>query len=64
MAFGDLGVFAQGEPLNADLQRLTDYLKGRNIGITIDLGIHAGQATVWGCDLTEEYVRLNALYTT
>ena len=64
MAFGDLCVFSQGEPRNADLQRLTDYLKGQTICITIDLGLHDGQATVWGCDLTEEYVRLNALYTT
>src|SRR5206468_1188774 len=60
MAFGDLCVFSQGEPQNADLQRLIDYLKGRDIRISIDLGIHDGQATVWGCDLTAEYVRLNA----
>ena len=64
MAFGDLCVFSSGEPQNADLQRLTDYLKGRDIRITIDLGIRDGQATVWGCDLTAEYVRLNAEYTT
>jgi len=64
MAFGDLCVFSHGEPQNADLQCLTDYLKGRDIRISIDLGIHDGQATVWGCDLTAEYVRLNAEYTT
>jgi glutamate N-acetyltransferase/amino-acid N-acetyltransferase len=64
MAFGDLCVFSQGEPQDADLQRLTRYLQGRDIRITIDLGIGAGQATVWGCDLTAEYVRLNAEYTT
>jgi glutamate N-acetyltransferase/amino-acid N-acetyltransferase len=64
MAFGDLCVFSHGEPQNADLQRLTDYLKGRDIRISIDLGIRDGQATVWGCDLTAEYVRLNAEYTT
>jgi len=64
MMFGELCVFSQGEPQNADLQRLTDYLKGKDIRITIDLGIHDGRATVWGCDLTAEYVRLNAEYTT
>jgi glutamate N-acetyltransferase/amino-acid N-acetyltransferase len=64
MAFGDLCVFSRGEPQNADLQRLTDYLKGKTVCITIDLGLRDGRATVWGCDLTEEYVRLNALYTT
>jgi glutamate N-acetyltransferase/amino-acid N-acetyltransferase len=64
MAFGELCVFSHGEPQNADLQRLTDYLQGREIRISIDLGIRDGQATVWGCDLTAEYVRLNAEYTT
>jgi glutamate N-acetyltransferase/amino-acid N-acetyltransferase len=64
MAFGNLCVFAHGEPQNADLQCLTKYLQGREIRISIDLGIRDGQATVWGCDLTAEYVRLNAEYTT
>lgn len=64
MAFGALCVFAQGEPQDADLGQLTTYLKGQDICITIDLGIHNGRATVWGCDLTAEYVHLNADYTT
>lgn len=64
MAFGDLCVFAQGEPQDVDLQVLTAYLKGTEIRIVIDLGIRDGQATVWGCDLTEGYVHINALYTT
>src|SRR5262249_49737318 len=64
IAFGEMCVFAQGEPQDVDLQRLTAYLRGREIGITIDLGLRDGQATVWGCDLTAEYVRLNAEYTT
>ena len=64
MAFGELCVFSHGEPQDADLKRLTDYLQGKEIRIAIDLGIRDGQATVWGCDLTAEYVRLNAEYTT
>jgi glutamate N-acetyltransferase/amino-acid N-acetyltransferase len=64
MAFGDVCVFSHGEPQDADLQRLTNYLQGGDIRITIDLGIRDGQATVWGCDLSAEYVRLNAEYTT
>jgi glutamate N-acetyltransferase / amino-acid N-acetyltransferase len=64
MMFGDACVFDKGEPQNANLQDLTTYLKGKDIRIAIDLGLRNGQATVWGCDLTEEYVRVNALYTT
>jgi glutamate N-acetyltransferase/amino-acid N-acetyltransferase len=32
--------------------------------ITIDLGLGDASATVWGCDLTAEYVSINAHYTT
>jgi glutamate N-acetyltransferase/amino-acid N-acetyltransferase len=64
IAFGDTCVFAKGEPQNVDLHRLEDYLRGKEIRIAIDLGLRDGQATAWGCDLTEDYVRINALYTT
>jgi glutamate N-acetyltransferase/amino-acid N-acetyltransferase len=64
MAFGNTSVFAAGEPQEVDLAALTAYLQGKEIMISIDLGLHDGQATVWGCDLTEEYVKINALYTT
>jgi len=30
----------------------------------LDLGLGEASATAWGCDLTEEYVRINAEYTT
>ena len=64
MAFGDTCVFAKGEPQNADLQALEAYLQASEVRIVVDLGLRDGQATAWGCDLTEEYVRINALYTT
>jgi glutamate N-acetyltransferase/amino-acid N-acetyltransferase len=34
------------------------------VEIDIALGTGAATATVWGCDLTAEYVRINADYTT
>ena len=64
MAFGDTCVFALGEPKDVDLQALETYLQAPEVRIVVDLGLHDGQATAWGCDLTEEYVRINALYTT
>lgn len=64
MSFGDTCVYAKGEPLGVDLAQLESYLEGEEIRILVDLGLQTGQATVWGCDLTEEYVRINALYTT
>ena len=64
MAFGDTCVFALGEPQDMDLQALETYLQAPEVRIVVDLGLNGGQATAWGCDLTEEYVRINALYTT
>jgi glutamate N-acetyltransferase/amino-acid N-acetyltransferase len=62
--FGDTCVFAKGEPQDVDLDALKIYLQGQEIRIAITLGIGHGHATVWGCDLTEGYVHINALYTT
>lgn len=64
MAFGDTCVFAMGEPQEVDLGALETYLQAPEVRIVVDLGLSSGQATAWGCDLTEEYVRINALYTT
>jgi glutamate N-acetyltransferase / amino-acid N-acetyltransferase len=47
-----------------DLARLTDYLRGEEVMIHVSLGIGAGESTVWGCDLSAEYVRINGEYTT
>ena len=32
--------------------------------LRLDLGLGEYSATAWGCDMTEEYVRINAHYTT
>jgi glutamate N-acetyltransferase/amino-acid N-acetyltransferase len=38
-------------------------MSGKDIRIAVDLGLGAGGAVAWGCDLTCEYVRINAEYT-
>ena len=37
-------------------------MAGRYITMAIDLGIGAGRATVWTCDLTHGYVDINGSY--
>ena len=37
-------------------------MKQDKIVIRVDLGIGEGQATVWTCDLTKEYVAINGDY--
>ena len=50
---------------DADLAALSDYLRGDEVLIHVSLGLAAdASATVWGCDLTDGYVRINADYTT
>lgn len=38
------------------------YMKGREIHIAVDVGIAGGKATVWTCDLTHDYISINADY--
>ncbi len=45
-----------------DEQRCTDHLKGQEIDISVDVGIAEGIATVWTCDLTHDYIDINAHY--
>lgn len=61
--FGDRELFPRqvGE---RELAELSDYLKGDEVLIHVSLNIGAGESTVWGCDLTDGYVRINADYTT
>ena len=45
-----------------DDESLRDVLKGDPVEINVDLGIGAGAATAYGCDLTEGYIGENASY--
>ncbi|MGA1637717.1 MAG: bifunctional glutamate N-acetyltransferase/amino-acid acetyltransferase ArgJ [Ilumatobacteraceae bacterium] len=46
------------------LAALSTYMKGADVVIHVSLGTGGSEATVWGCDLTDGYVRINADYTT
>jgi glutamate N-acetyltransferase/amino-acid N-acetyltransferase len=46
------------------LERVREIMGGTDYTIAIDLGLGRGEDTVWTCDLSEEYVRINAKYTT
>ncbi|MGE3301782.1 MAG: bifunctional glutamate N-acetyltransferase/amino-acid acetyltransferase ArgJ [Hyphomonadaceae bacterium] len=40
------------------------HMKGREIDILIDVGVGAGAAVVWTCDLTKRYIEINGDYRT
>ena len=48
----------------AQLAQLSETMRGDSVAIGVDLGIADGAFTVYGCDLTEGYVHINADYTT
>jgi glutamate N-acetyltransferase / amino-acid N-acetyltransferase len=62
--FGDTNVFRKGSPVDCDLEALREYLGKPEVAIAVDLGLGKARARVWGCDLTEGYVKENAYYTT
>lgn len=45
-----------------DEARATRHLQGTEISIRVDVGVGAGSATVWTCDLTHAYIDINAGY--
>jgi glutamate N-acetyltransferase/amino-acid N-acetyltransferase len=49
---------------DAVLTRLADVLRGDEVEITVGLATGEASARVWGCDLSDGYVRINADYTT
>jgi glutamate N-acetyltransferase/amino-acid N-acetyltransferase len=38
------------------------HMKGREVEITVDIGLGRGKATVWTCDLTHGYIDINGSY--
>ena len=54
-------------PIQVDaegLANLSQYMRGTDVRIHVSLATGTSEATVWGCDLTDGYVRINADYTT
>ena len=68
--FDGLRICIGGQKLNMKdhspehLNRLAAEMKGPEVSFDVGLGTGSAQEILWGCDLTEEYVRVNAYYTT
>jgi len=61
--FGDQEVYPKQIDA-AGLASLSRYMAGDEVLVHVSLGTGDASATVWGCDLTDGYVRINADYTT
>jgi glutamate N-acetyltransferase/amino-acid N-acetyltransferase len=57
-------VLSNGEPLQFDRMSAHELLRSEEVHIQVELGLGKGVATAYGCDLSREYVDINAHYTT
>jgi glutamate N-acetyltransferase/amino-acid N-acetyltransferase len=65
VAIGDVPLFVNGVPHDERADQAAEVLKAPEMTLTVDLGTggrHA--ATMWTCDFSAEYVRINAEYRT
>lgn len=62
--FGGITIFANGTGATYDEKALAHVMKQKDIVIDIELNIGQEDATVWSCDLSYEYVKINGEYHT
>lgn len=65
-ALGDTGLslVVNGQPRDYEEARATSMMRAPSIVVRVSVGSGAGQATVWTCDLSHDYVSINADYRT
>jgi glutamate N-acetyltransferase / amino-acid N-acetyltransferase len=62
---GSIELFANGRPYDERAPEVAEYLKKKEIDIEVDLDTGGkGASRMWTCDLTAEYVKINAEYRT
>lgn len=64
MSIGSIPLLQQSEPVAFSEEEATGYLENEEIQITVDLNMGEATGKAWGCDLTYDYVRINASYRT
>lgn len=61
---GDIFVFRNGKPTNFDAKKVSRIISQKEHDITVDLNVGKYHDFCYGCDLSREYVRINADYHT
>ena len=64
VSIAGLTVFTAGAGIEVDLEAVRRAFEQPEIEIAASLGLGEGRAEAWGCDLSAEYVHINADYTT
>ena len=62
---GPVELFSAGTPHDERAPEAAEYLKGKDLVVSVDMGTGgSGTSQMWTCDLSAEYVRINAEYRT
>ena len=64
VTIGSTVLFKDGRPYDEAAPEAAEYLKGTDLTVSVNLGAGSASSTVWTCDLSAEYVRINADYRT
>ncbi len=63
ISFGDILVAENGWVADGYTEEAgADYMKNAELSMSVGIGVGAGSATVWTCDLTHQYITINADY--
>ena len=57
-------IMEEGKPVPFHRDAVVALMRGPEVNFRLNLNLGNGEATAWGCDLTEEYVIINSAYTT
>ena len=62
---GEVELFAGGRPFDERAEAASEHLQGKDVRLHVDLGTGgSGSARMWTCDLSADYVKINAEYRT
>ncbi|HWJ78429.1 MAG TPA: bifunctional ornithine acetyltransferase/N-acetylglutamate synthase, partial [Niallia sp.] len=64
IAIGNIEMLKKSEPQPFSEEEAINYLDQKFIQIFVDLHNGEGQGKAWGCDLSYDYVKINASYRT
>jgi glutamate N-acetyltransferase/amino-acid N-acetyltransferase len=65
LTLGEFLLYDKGTPLPFDAVAVSGYMKAnRELTMRLTFTLGSGRCTFYTCDLTDEYIRLNADYTT
>lgn len=60
--FGSVQVYKDGVTMDYSEEKATEILSGKEVIVLADMKMGKAEATAWGCDLTYDYVKINADY--